>query len=502
MPLDSDSAVPAAYSRLAESANDADRVMAAAQLLLTIFDDFYRQLCEYPFRAKHAFESMDPHASVRISKERLGLYSRYVAEHGPKMRACFPALSTEARVWDALDRVFSAMIVDRYEADIAFSFAHSVRRNIDAGLWKPVAYSFPPASKLRALSMAAVHRRLPIAGRIDSALIGAAIRVPDFSVPFRDLPGDAQKILARVERLLHERPGAPMPIALDVVEAGFFRDRSAFVVGRWVFENDQHLPFVVALLNSEAGIVADAVLYRTADIHDLFSSTLANLHVTTQLYYQTCVFLFSLMPRRPLGEHYSTIGYNHVGKVAILNEIVAQLNSGKRFHRSPGVAGTVALGFTFDECSYHLKVIRDRPTQSYKWGTFPGVAAVSDKYRVVHEINRAGSMLDNVMYFNLRLDRDMFDPELLEEISRRGRGQRAAGGRRCVPALLDRAVEDHSAAGVSGACRRERNPRRDRATGTLHPQQCRHQHFQQGLGFAQLRRRPLWARVFVRLRRG
>jgi isocitrate dehydrogenase kinase/phosphatase len=37
---------------------------------------------------------------------------------------------------------------------------------------------------------------------------------------------------------------------------------------------------------------------------------------------------------------------------------------------------------------------------------------------VVHEINRAGSMLDNVMYFNLRLDRDMFDPELLDEICR------------------------------------------------------------------------------------
>jgi len=34
----------------------------------------------------------------------------------------------------------------------------------------------------------------------------------------------------------------------------------------------------------------------------------------------------------------------------------------------------------------------------------------------VHEINRAGSMLDNVMYFNLRLDCDLFDPGLLEEI--------------------------------------------------------------------------------------
>jgi isocitrate dehydrogenase kinase/phosphatase len=130
------------------------------------------------------------------------------------------------------------------------------------------------------------------------------------------------------------------------------------------------------------------------------------------------VFLFSLMPRRPLGEHYSTIGYNHVGKVAILNEITAQLGSTGKFQRSPGVPGTVALGFTFDTCSYHLKVIRDQPTQSYKWGRFPGVAAVVEKYREVHEINRAGSMLDNVMYFNMRLDRAIFDPELLEEISR------------------------------------------------------------------------------------
>jgi len=123
------------------------------------------------------------------------------------------------------------------------------------------------------------------------------------------------------------------------------------------------------------------------------------------------------MPRRPHGHHYSTIGYNHVGKVAILNEIVEQMRtSGQRFQRSPGAPGTVAVGFTFDACEYHLKVIRDQPTQSYKWGHYPGVAAVIEKYRLVHEINRAGSMLDNVMYFNLRLDKGMFEPELLEEL--------------------------------------------------------------------------------------
>jgi isocitrate dehydrogenase kinase/phosphatase len=415
----SDSPMEQAYARLGACFDEASRIEATAHLILAVFDDFYSLLCEYPYRAKCAFELMDPHASIRISKERLELYSRYITEHGPRVRAAFPALADDATLWDAIEGLFAAMIVDRYEADTAFSFGHSLRRNISQGVWRPVAYSFPAPSKRRAFSMASVHRRLPIASRVDAELIASFLRVPGFSVPFRDLQGDSERIVQRVDALLHGSPGDPSPVALDVVEAGFFRDRSAFVVGRWVRSDDSILPFVVALLNSSEGIYADAVLHRVADIHGLFSSALANFHVTTRLYYQTCVFLYSLMPRRPLGHHYSTIGFNHVGKVAILNDIIEQMRaSGRRFQRSPGAAGTVALGFTFDACAYHLKVIRDRPTTSYKWGSYPGVAAVVEKYRVVHEINRAGSMLDNVMYFNLRLDRDMFEPDFLEELCR------------------------------------------------------------------------------------
>ena len=422
MSSETEVAAEEAYCRLAACTDRAACISAAARLILAVYDDFYRQLCEYPHRAQRAFEEMDPHASIRISQERLGLYSRYIAEHGPRILAAFPALAADPSVWDALDRLFTAMIVDRYDADIAFSFAHSIRRVISRGLWRPVAYSFPPPSKLRAYSMASVHRRLPVLGRIDTGLLRTALQAPKFSVPFRDLQGDAEKILERIEHLLGGARNAASATALDVIDAGFFRDRSAFIVGRWIVADDAIVPFVVALLNSPEGIYADAVLHRVSDIHDLFSSALANFHVTTRLYYQTCVFLFSLMPRRPFGHHYSTIGYNHVGKVAILNEINEQVRRGLRFERSPGAPGTVALGFSFDACAYHLKVIRDRPTTSYKWGTYPGVAAVSDKYRVVHEINRAGSMLDNVMYFNLRLDRSMFDPALLDEICREAAG--------------------------------------------------------------------------------
>jgi hypothetical protein len=194
MSIETEPPVEAGYTRLTACADRDSRIRATATLILTIYDDFYGQLCEYPHRAQRAFETMDPHASIRISQERLGLYSRYIAEHGPRILAAFPALGADPAVWDALDRLFMAMIVDRYDADIAFSFAHSIRRNIGRGLWRPVAYSFPPPSKLRAYSMASVHRRLRVTGRIDTEIISTALRAPNFSVPFRDLPGDAHKI--------------------------------------------------------------------------------------------------------------------------------------------------------------------------------------------------------------------------------------------------------------------------------------------------------------------
>ena len=417
-----DDSLQRGYQRLAEASSDDARVPATAQLILDIYDDFYRRFCEYAQRAKRAFEDEDPHASVAVSRERLSLYSRYIAENGPKVMELYPALSVESSLWESLDRVFAAMIVDRYDADVAFSFAHSMRRNMTHGLWKPVAYSFPPPSKLRKLSMSSVFRRLRVRAGIDIELLSEALSIPGFAVPFENLKRDAERVRVRVESVLFEHPESPEPLALDMIEAGFFRDRTAYVVGRWVFAGERYSPFVVALHNGPAGIHVDALMHRASDVHQLFSSTLANLHVTTDLYYQTCVFLFSLMPLRPLGEHYSTIGYNHVGKVVILNEINALADQGHRFSASPGAAGTVALGFTFDDCSYHLKVIRDQPTQSYKWGSFPGVAAVEEKYRAVHEIDRAGSMLDNAMYFNLRLERRMFDPTLLEELTQQASG--------------------------------------------------------------------------------
>lgn len=417
-------AVEQGYSRLRAAIARAERTEAAAELILAIFDEFYNELCEYPYRAQHAFEVMDPQASLRISRERLGLYSRYVAHHGPRIKALYPELAGDQDRWDEIDQRLLAMIENRYEADIAFSFAHSIRRNIWQGIWRPVAYSFSPPHRKRPKSLAACHRRFRLDRGVDAALMLEVLDVPGLTAPFRDAEGDAARIAARVNRLIAlGELGEQEPVALDMVKAGFYRDLTAFLVGRFVMADGRYQAFAIGLLNSDSGVYADAVLHRTSDLHNLFSSTLANFHVTSELYYQICAFLYSVMPARPLGLHYSTIGFNHVGKVAALDDIKEQMGrAGQVFQPSPGFTGTVAIGFTFDACSYHLKVIRDQPTGSYKWGTYPGADAVIDKYRIVHEINRTGSMLDNVMYFNVELGRDMFDPALLAELCEHASG--------------------------------------------------------------------------------
>jgi isocitrate dehydrogenase kinase/phosphatase len=125
------------------------------------------------------------------------------------------------------------------------------------------------------------------------------------------------------------------------------------------------------------------------------------------------------MPKRPLGLHYSTIGFNHVGKVAVMSELQDELaRTNEVLETAIGFRGTVAIGFSAPTSAYNLKVIRDKPTVGYKWGEFEGIDSVLKKYGRVHEINRTGSMLDNIIYYNLKLDEAWFDPTLLEELLR------------------------------------------------------------------------------------
>ena len=408
----------AALGELDATRDRADRARIIAKIVFWVFDDYYQRSRHIPYEMKRAFETRDWPSTFRLARVRLSIYSATIEKLAPVLDAGCPELKEEEAFWSDVEHHYLDLIRDRYEADIAFAFMHSVRRKIYADDWKPVEYApssgplrRPPPSEPVTVTISAT---VPVAPETVQQILG----VPGLKGAWRDAEDDARLLADALTRSIVSRGAeAGSEIRFVMVNAGFFRNRGCYLVGRIAVPGHGVHPLAISLLNNPDGIFVDALLTESDDLQYVFSSTLANLHVTNRSYHELAQFLFSLMPKRPLGLHYSTIGFNHIGKVAVINEIAReQRRMGQRFDTAVGFRGTVAIGFSMPTSKYVLKIIRDTPTDGYKWGSFAGVEAVLDKYRYVHYADRAGSMLDNIIYYNITLERESFAPALVDEL--------------------------------------------------------------------------------------
>ena len=401
--------------RMIGAARREDRIRITAEWILQQFEQFYAEFLEVPYRAKAAFEEQNHATSIWLSRHRLSLYSSYIHRLGAYLKAVQPNVSFDTGFLNDLENHYWIRVADRYESDVAYAFMHSIRRMVHRDEWKPVDYGFWESSSVAQKFPMALLRHYEVPAQLESGLLEDVLQLPGFSVPYANLPGDARLITARIQRFARRRDTQVSQI--EMIEAGFYRNRGAYLVGRIRFGDGDWTPLIIALLNNDSGIYCDAVILDEHLAHNLFSSTLANFHATTDYYHELSAYLHSLMPHRALGLHYSTIGYNHVGKVAVIRELKQELaRNGGVLDTAIGEAGTVAIGFAGPESAYNLKVIRNHPTKGYKWGKFEGIDSVKAKYSRVHEINRTGSMLDNIIYFNIALETSLFASALLEDL--------------------------------------------------------------------------------------
>ena len=405
-------------NRIATAASLEERTVLAARWILAEFDAYYVESRSIPKLAKSAFERRDPATSLDLSLRRLSVYSISAHTLARRLRESLPSAAEDESFWERIEARYLTLIEGRYESDLAFAYIHSARRMMYEGMWNPVEYTFLHHREPATERSAAVRIDFPVTpDRILSTLVDRILDVPRFERPWRDREGDVRLVAERLQAIF--RRSTRRPVEIQMTDAGFFRNRGGYIVGRIIFDDSSATPLILALLNHDAGIYVQAVLAGEADAHNLFSSTLANFHVTNSHYHELAAFLHTVMPTRRLGLHYSTIGFNHVGKVAVINELREELATHREvFTTAIGFRGSVAIGFAAPSSDYNLKVIRDVPTEQYKWGEFPGTRAVLDKYRRVHEIDRTGSMLDNIIYYNLELDPAWFEPELLAEFLR------------------------------------------------------------------------------------
>ena len=207
------------------------------------------------------------------------------------------------------------MIKDRYEVDLALAYLASMRRRTIQNIWNPIAPGL--GGKMEISSDFLRHFEAP--GEMTPQLVEEILAVPGIKAPFRDISGDAVRVSGRMNDELQISAVRPLR-RIEVVNAGFFRNRGAYIVGSVVVGGETG-PLALALLHREDGVEVDAVILRETTLRHIFSSTLANLHVTETRYHELVEYLHGLMPVRLRGKHYSTIGYNHVGKLVVMEQI-------------------------------------------------------------------------------------------------------------------------------------------------------------------------------------
>ncbi len=386
---------------------------ALAALILEIFDDYYARSRAIPWEAKRAFEIRDWPTALALSQERIAIYSVSVAKAAEVLTLAIREEDARGGFWAEVEARYAALAAHRYEADLAGAYLASLRRAVFQDRWEPIPYDLLARSgTAEPAGFVAVHAA---AGPITPALVEALLDAPALEAPFADKTEDARRAADRINAEL-ELSAEDGLDAVEAVTAGFYRNRGAYILGG-LRRGGRRSPLALALLNGPEGVRVDAVILRESTLRHVFSSTLANFHVTVEAYHELVDYLFALMPTRPRGLHYSTVGYNHVGKMAVMAQIAEDLaGADHRLDHAPGPRGSVAIGFTAPGTGYVAKVIRDRPSASYKWERFDGVETVLAKYRQVHELNRSGSMLDNILYQNLTLPRELFAEGLLDHL--------------------------------------------------------------------------------------
>jgi len=399
--------------------NDTNQhIQSAATWLYEEYHLFYEEFLKILDLAKLAFEKRDFASSIRVSSRRLSLYSISIAEVGNRLKLSYPQIHSDIDQWWEVEYHYQGLIRGEYDEDIARAYLHSLRRKIYRGEWRPTDYSFTEIISGPGELSAQIVKSITLDGSLTKPVVLEILKIPEFIRSYADIHKDTERVANRVAENLSRPPrNSQRLICVEMINTGFYRNRGAYLVGRLVFDDGRLAPLIIALLNDESGIYVDAVLTSETYAHNIFSSTLANFHVTSSYYHEVSAVLKSIMPRRPLGLHYSTIGYNHLGKVAVMRELESELvGTGMVLETAVGSQGTVAMGFASQNSAYNLKVIRDKPTRHYKWGEFEGLESVIKKYTRVHEINRTGSMLDSIIYYNVRLDRRWFSAALLEQL--------------------------------------------------------------------------------------
>ncbi len=388
--------------------------MDCARHLVAAFASYNAEFRAITRRAPLRFDNRDWKGSQRDAVERIELYDRFVAQTIAELRAALGSQALERERWCEIRREFAALIAELPDPEFTKTFFSSVSRRLFGTVGVApdiefVATDLNPLAGVRSVDTNSYqnHGSLPL---LFEDLLGDV----RFRSPWRDLDKSVAHVAGEVRAYLDAQTERRAIERVEVIRPVFYQMSRAYIVGR-VLGRGLLAPLVIALKNTEHGMLVDAVMLAEDDVSIVFSYTRSYFHVDLERVAEAVVFLHSIMPKKPVSELFTVLGRARQGKTERYRELMRHLEgTADLFTHAAGERGLVMVCFTLPSFDVVFKVIRDRFA--------PPKTVVREeviaKYRMVFIHDRAGRLVDAQEFRRLRFPRARFDAALLEELLR------------------------------------------------------------------------------------
>ncbi|MEP7328162.1 MAG: bifunctional isocitrate dehydrogenase kinase/phosphatase [Betaproteobacteria bacterium] len=399
------------------TADDAAHAIALA--LRDGFDRHYALFRDCARAAKGHFETANWRALRHVARDRIDYYDRRVLETVDRIEGEFKLAGLEGNGADALwERVklhYIGLLIDHKQPECAETFFNSVSCKILHRTYFHNRFIFvrPAVSTQHIEADPPTYRSYyPLDQGLRDALIDIVL---DFHLEtrFADFRNDLRHILAAF-RQRTPRPFRPEANhQIQVLSTLFFRDQTAYAVGR-IVNGIRNMPFAIALKHgSDNRLYVDALLLDETELALLFSANRSYFLVDMGVPSAYVDFLHASLADKTAAELYTMVGLQKHGKALFYRDFLHHLtHSRDRFIAAPGIKGLVMTVFTLPSYPYVFKLIKDRIAATKETNR----AKVKQKYALVKHHDRAGRMTDILEYSDVAFPRERFTPELLEEL--------------------------------------------------------------------------------------
>ena len=385
-----------------------------ARHIAQAFADYNAEFRSITRRAPLHFDRRDWKTSQRDAVERIELYDRFVNRTIAELRTKLGARSLERELWARIRPHFAAQIAGLPDEEFTKTFFSSITRRLfgTVGVAADIEFVATDLDPLAGITPAVGTVTYVNRGSLQ-LLFEDLLGDLRFRSPWRDFDNSVAHLAADISAHLHSISEQRAVQKVEVIRPVFYQMTRAYIVGRIIGRNFL-VPLVIALKNTDGGMLVDAVMLSEDQVSIVFSYTRSYFHVDLDRVAEAVVFLKSMLPLKPAGELFTVLGRAKQGKTERYRELMRHLeHAGDRFVHAPGERGLVMLCFTLPSFDVVFKIIRDR-------FAYPKNILREDvvaKYQLVFKHDRAGRLVDAQEFKRLRFPKARFAPELLAELA-------------------------------------------------------------------------------------